>query len=1135
MKKKRKTTQQWEGNPCGKILKIMKLTFLLMLFAVFEVFATDATAQNEKVSIQQAETSVREVLKEIEAQSDYSFFFNESLINVERKVTVSIKNETIQQALDKLFEGTGVVYRLIDDNVILSNQVEKEVGVQKEFTVRGVVKDTSGEPIPGVNVIQKSNTLNGAITNIDGTFSITISDADDQLIFSFIGFEKQEVTVGGRTNLSITLMEESIGLDEVVAVGYGVTKRSSVTGAISSVKAEDLPKTASASVSNMLSGKASGVQVLQSSAQPGGGVNIVIRGAGSDKAGNQPLYVIDGFPINNSNVDPGGGDYEVGSRNPLNSINPNDIESIEILKDAASTAIYGARAANGVILITTKRGKEGRTNVDFSYTNSVQQIDRYYDMLDAKGFMQYSNILGKELYLISTNQYPYGPLDQNLSGYTPAYTQREIAEAGKGTDWWDEVTRLGKVNDANLSISGGNSKTNFLFSANYFDQEGLVVNSDFQRFSSRLNLDHKISDKLKFGVSATGSYIDNGNVQLGDAQWQASGVLVAALQMSPLIPIYDETGAYSINPNDATLPNPVSFREIDDNTIQKRLLANSYFEYQPIDGLILRTNVGVDTKSGLRSSYLPKTFLHGAAANGKANKALQNNMDQLFNLTANYNFTLNEVHNVSALVGYEFQRFAYDGYSTSVSGFYTDAFGSDNLGAAEGIPTVKSYRSKNVLASYFTRLSYNFSEKYIASMTLRRDGSSNFGEGNKWGLFPSAAIAWRMVEEDFIKPLDFVSNLKLRVSYGQTGNSGIGDKALAYYGPSYWPFMFGDSIVIPSNIIQLPNSDLKWETTTEFNVGLDYGFWRNRVAGTIEYYNKVVSDLLAYRTLPIYSELRSVADNIGKTQLSGFEFDIHTINIDKAVKWKTDINIATYNDKWKERNPDVVLNPWQGVNDPIRSMYGFVTEGVVQVGQDVPHMENELPGNLIYKDVNGFDENHQLTGKPDGKINDADKVFLGSTDPGFSFGIGNTVEYKGFDFNIFFYGMGDRVLMNTNKNKFLLGAQKLPTSENNMMTAVEDLFLSSKPSTTTPGIATNPYQGNSDYLIEDASFIRLKNVTLGYSLPKHLFNNKLNMRVYVDAQNLWLLTDYSGIDPEFDSLGAYPNAKTFSIGVNMNF
>lgn len=1107
-------------------------TIAFSLYCASSSFLMAQTA-NSSVSLNEKNKPLKEILVMIEKQTDYHFFYNEVETNVSQNVSVSVENVSLQITLEKLLKGTGIKYKIEDDNIILYK--EEANTSNKSKTIKGTVVDNLGMGVPGVNVFQSSNTTSGVITDFDGNFNITVDNPKEELVFSFIGFKTKKVAIGDKTELNVVLEEESVMLDEVVAIGYGVSKKSSVTGSITSVKAEDLPKSANASVNNMLSGRASGVQVLQTSAQPGGGVNIVIRGAGSVDAGNAPLYVIDGFPINNNSVEPGEGDYSVGKRDPLNSINPNDIESIEILKDAASTAIYGARAANGVVLITTKRGKEGRTNVDFSYTGSIQKVNNYFDMLDAKGFMEYSNILGREQFLIDRNMAPYGPIEQNFKDFRPLYSVKDIANAGKGTDWWDEVTRMGVVHDVNFSVSGGNSKTNFLISGSYFDQKGLVENSDFQRFTARLNIDHKISNKVKIGVSATGSYIDNGNVQLGSGEWQASGVLVAALQMSPVIPIYDESGNYYINPKDATLPNPVSYREIDDNTVQKRLLANGYLEYTPIKNLTLKANVGMDNKSGLRSTYLPTTFLHGASDNGKATKEINNNMDLLFNFTANYNFTINDKHNIGALLGYEYQNFMYDGFSSKVSNFFTDEFGSNNMGAGSGTPTVKSYKNATTLASYFGRLSYNFNEKYIASMTLRRDGSSNFGAGNKWGFFPSVAFAWRIIQEDFMKPAEFLSNLKLRLSYGQTGNSGIGDKAFAYYGPTEFPYMFGNNIVIPAGQTQMPNDKLKWETTTEFNVGLDYGFLQNRISGSIEYYNKVVSDLLSYRTLPVYNEIRSVADNIGATQLSGFEFDIHTVNLDGKFKWNTDFNISTYTDKWKERNPDIVLDPWVGVNDPIRAVYGYLTDGIVQIGQDVPQMEGERPGNLIYKDVNGYDENHKLTGKPDGKISDADMVLLGSTDPGFSFGFGNTFEYMGFDLNIFFYGMGDRVLMNTNKNKYLLGASRLPMNNNNMMTEVSELFRHDQPSTTHPGIAPNPYQGNNDYLIENASFIRLKNITLGYTFPRKWFKEKMNLRMYIDAQNLFTWTKYTGIDPETDSLGAYPNAKSVSFGLSLGF
>lgn len=1108
-----------------------KLQKCLLLIVSFCVFSHTMFSQDMHFSFNEKKTPIVKLIQKIEDGSKFRFFYNESLVNLEQPVDIMIENGSIQNVLEMLFNGTDISYKINEYEIVLTNQITKNTNI----VIKGKVADGKGEPLIGVSVYTKSHVSAGTMTDIDGNYSIVIGDTNEPLVFSYIGFENVEVVPGKKAVVNVTMTESYTMLDEVIAIGYGVQKRSSVTGSISSVKAEDLPKSANASVNNMLSGKASGVQVMQTSAQPGGGVNITIRGAGSDKAGNQPLYVIDGFPVNNSIFDPAGGDYNSGNRDPLSTINPNDIQSIEILKDAASTAIYGARAANGVILITTKRGAEGKTKVDISYTGTAQQIDRYFDMLDAKEFMNWSNILGREQYLISYNQAPYGPKPQDFKYYKPKYSAQEVAKAGKGTDWWDEVTRLGVVHDANVSIGGGSKKTNFMVSANLFDQQGLIVNSDFRRITARLNLDHSICDKVKFGVSATGSYVDNGNVQLGEAQWQASGVLVAALQMSPVAPVYDSNGDYYINPMDATLPNPVSYREIDDKTIQKRLLANAYLEYNPIKGLNVKASVGSDIKSGIKSTYMPTTFLHGAAAGGKASKSLSDNMDVLFNVVASYNTTVAQKHNIGAMAGYEYQKFYYSGFSASANNFFTDVFGSNNIGAGKGTPTVDSYKNNNSLTSLFTRLSYNYEDRYLVNFTLRGDGSSNFGTGNKWGIFPSVALAWRISKEKFMEKAKAVSMLKLRASFGQTGNSGIGDRAFAYYDITEFPFSFGDNVVIPANKTQLANPNLKWETTTEFNIGIDYGFLGNRINGSIEYYNKVVSDLLAFRTLPVYNELRSVADNIGSTQLSGFEFDIHTVNIEGKFRWLTDLNLSAYYDKWKSRNPDVVLNPWQGEHDRIRAIYGYKSAGIVQIGQDVPWMEGELPGNIIYKDINGYDENHKLTGKPDGKISDADKAYLGSSDPAFSFGFGNTFEFYGFDLNVFFYGVVGKTLLNKNKEKYLLGASRLPEFENNMMTAVKTMFTSSSPSTTVPGIAPNPYEGYSDYLIEDASFVRLKNITLGYTIPSKALKNKANIRVYFDVQNPFLFTKYTGIDPEFDSLGAYPNAKSFSFGLNLTF
>ncbi len=1000
--------------------------------------------------------------------------------------------------------------------------------------ISGRVTNSDKEPLPGVTVVIKGST-NGSITDVDGNYTISGLSVGDVLMFSFVGMKTEEVKVASQTNINVSMKSDAIGLDEVVSIGYGVQKRGSVTGSISTIKADELPTVANSSVTNMLSGKASGVMVQQNSAQPGGGMKISIRGSSSLEAGNEPLYVIDGFPVNNSEGEPAGGKYKHGSRNPLSSINPNDIESIEILKDASSTAIYGARAANGVILITTKRGKEGATKVEFSANRTVQQISNYFDMLDAKGFMEQSNILGKESYFIDNGLYPYGSKDPAMSAdYVPKFTQDQINNAGTGTDWWEEVTRPGKINEYNVSVSGGAKKTSFMTSINYYDQEGVVVNSDFQRFSARLNLDHEINEYVKMGISATGSQVKSGNVQLGDGLFQESGVLMSALVASPLVPIYDAYGEYKINPNNATLPNPVSFREISDNTITKRMMANGYIQVEPIKGLVFKSQVGIDDRNSNRGTHMPKTFLYGAQEQTSVSLATKQGTDYLFNTTVNYAKTIKNDHDLNFLFGYEYQKFTEMGFNTSNNNFFTDLMGTSNIGIAEGTAISNSSQSERVLASYFGRFSYNYAEKYIATFTLRRDGTSNFGANNRWGWFPSAAVAWRIIQEPFMANLEQVSNLKLRVSYGQTGNSGVGTRAFEFFDRKGY-YIFGNNPSTAIGKVQLANPDLKWETTTEFNIGLDFGFFENRITGSAEYFDRVISDLIANRRLPIYSDVNTITDNVGATQMRGFELELTTRNIDRQFKWDTNFNISSYKDNWKERNPDVILNPWESEKDPIRPIYGYLSDGIVQVGQDIPHMVDELPGNVIYKDINGFDENNQLTGKPDGKMNDADKVLLASEDPKLMFGLGNTFAYKGFDLNIFFYGMADRTLKNENKFKFMYDGTRILSSDHNQMKDISQIYTMDNPSTKHPGLAPQAEAGikESDFLLEDASFLRLKNITLGYRIPSRVFNNKLDVRLFLDAQNLWTLTNYTGIDPETDSLGAYPNQRSFSIGLNV--
>lgn len=1090
------------------------ISFLACLLISFNGYAQEI----KRISIDEKQITIKELIKLIEQKSDYAFAYAQDAFDINATVNVDAQNKPANEIISAAIPNVEVK---VDNKTIIILKREAPQS-SSAHNVTGIVYNDQKEPLIGVSVVNES-TGRGVITSSYGEYEIEV-DGDCNLQFSYIGYDPISIAVGARSNIDVTFTTSSIDIDPVVAVGYGVQKRSSVTGAIASIKAEDVSKTAITSVSNMLSGQVSGVQVTQSSAQPGAAISVVIRGAGSVNASNEPLYVIDGFPVSNESVEPGSGDrYSMGDRSPLNSINPNDIESIEILKDASATAIYGARAANGVVLITTKRGQDGKTKVEASYSHSFQKMDSYFDVLNAKEFMEMSNYLGKEYYRIQNNIYPYGSGDESLmSGYTNSYTEAQIAAAGEGTNWFNEVTRPGSIDDLNVSLSGGNAKTKFLISSNYYNQTGVVYNSDFMRVTGRVNLDHTINKMVKVGVNITGSYIENGNTQLGDGEWENSGVLVSALAFNPLISVYDAYGEYSVDSNNGTLPNPVSYREIDDTTAQKRVLTNAYIEVNPIKDLTARVNVGIDNNSATRRNYMPVDFLYGSQYDGKAYCSYTDKVDLLFNAVVNYSKEINNTHTISAMAGYEFQKFNSSGFSASNNDFFTDAFGANDLSAGSGTPSVDSWKSTDLIASYFARLNYTYKDRYVFNVTVRRDGTSNFGENNKWGVFPSAAISWRINNEEFMKSIEALNNLKLRVSYGATGNSSIGDGAYSYYGTE-GSVIIGGNKATSVTMTQLGNPNLRWETTTEFDIGLDFGFWNNRVYGTLEYYNKIVSDILMWNDLPTYSNVSTMADNVGSTQLSGFEFNIGARVSDRAFKWTIDLNGATYKNRWKERSPDVILAPYEGDGDPINAIYAYKMIGVAQIGQEVEYMPNILPGNQIYENVNGDDT-----------IDDSDIQLIGSSDPGFSYGINNTFEYKRFDLGVFMYGFGDYRITNPNKYKYEMDAYRLPLTGLNMMTTVADIWTAENPSTEKPGMASNAYGSSSDYLVEKANFLRLKSITLGYSLPQTLLRGA-DVRLYFDAQNVCVFTNYTGVDPETDGLGGYPNVQSYSLGVNVKF
>ncbi len=1130
-----------------KFYRAMTLGVSLLLAGNLAVNAQKVTFNGEQVSLKQA-------FEQIESVSKYKIAYNTAQLDVNRKVTLNQKDTDVLQVLDQLLAGTGCTYKVNENYIVITSQ---QTGAVKK--VHGVVKDVNGEPIIGANVVVKGNPSNGTITDLNGNFDLSVT-SNTTLQVSYIGYNTQELFVGKKTDFNIVLKEDTELLDEVVVVGYGTMKKKDLTGAVASVKMDDAPVGTVSTISHALAGKAAGLQVNTISAQPGSGSTFRIRGAASVNAGNDPLIIIDGFPVSptdDSKIQTG--KYDSGSSdNILASINPNDIESIEVLKDASSTAIYGARAGNGVIIITTKKGKTGAPKVTYSGTASVQTMAAKYEMLSAKDFMIQSNRYALEEWRRSNGIGVYGGKSEAEAAtpYTPYYTDAEIANPAYDTDWFKEITRTGFQTQHNLSVNGGTEMTKYLISGNFFKQNGVVKNNDMDRYTARVNVEQKVSKYVNLGVNMTLSRNTTNNVPLGAGQNENASIMVAAAQFSPILPVRDEEGEYVLNSQAAFLPNPVSLLEITDKTVKERMLGTAYVEIKPIEELTLKGNFGIDRNYQKHSVYMPKTTLYGQKTGGQANIAQYDKSDYLMELTANYSKRFGD-HNLNALVGYSFQRFTDESLSAGNSQFLIDGFLYNNLGAgAYPKPSVGSSASKSEMASFFGRINYSYKDRYLLTATMRADGASNFAKNNRWGYFPSVALGWRFTEEEFMQPLTSVlSNGKLRVSFGQTGNSNIGNRAISYYSTGN-NNEFGGTEQVGVYLSQMGNVDLKWETTTEWNVGVDLGFFKNRLNVTAEYFHKVVSDLLSERSLLGFQEVSTIAANIGETQSQGFELTINSTNFNtKNFGWNTDFTFSLYRDKWKTRDESWKPSAYSVYDSPIRYQYGYLSDGLIQPGETVDWMPGAIPGQVKIKDINGYVYNEDgsvkvdqhgiplKSGKPDGKLDDADKVIYGSSDPGYLLGLNNTFRWKNFDLNIYFYGQFDLLNSGSYKDLWLTGASGMTGIVNmyrgyNMPVSAKDVWTSDNQSAVRPGYFQDKSTwGIGDYYLQKSWFVRCRNITLGYTIPVNQGRNILsNVRVYFDVNNPFTITPYDGLDLETDnSVWAYPNVRSFSLGVDITF
>lgn len=971
--------------------------------------------------------------------------------------------------------------------------------------VTGVVTSAEdGESIPGASILVEG-TSRGVVTDVDGKFSIEAA-SNEVLAISFLGFVTQRVEVGNQTTINVSMPIDAVSLDEVVVVGYGTVRKSDLSGSVSSVKAESISAFPALSAVQTLQGRASGVQIQSNNGgQPGADYSIKIRGGTSINASSDPIRVVDGF---------------VGGEMPP----PEDIASIEILKDASATAIYGSRGANGVIMITTKKGTRGAVKVDFNSSYSFQKTTNKIDLLNGEQFADYMQEFGTYSYL------------------------------GSNTDWQDKIYRTGVISNNQLSVSGGSDNVTYYLSGTYFDQEGIIIGSDYKRYSFNGNVNVQAAERLKLGMSMYARRSEDVGVrtQEGSGGSGQAGVVGAAFRFNPDLGVYSDDGSYTVSQVGDQIDNPFAMAtEYDRQRITDRFQSNMFADVKITDWLSFKTTLGIGITNWRDGEFWPTTLIRGAGSNGLAAIDARKQSSLLSENYFTFDKDFND-HHVTWVNGYSFQSNESEAWRSSNAGFITNSsrFWALDQGSEPGVPT-SSY-TESILKSYYSRVNYSFLNRYIFTATVRYDGASNFAANNKWALFPSAAVAWDVKGESFMQSIDPLSQFKVRVSYGLVGNQAINPyQSLARLAPTY-------SSTAGANALRLgglANPELTWETTSQLDLGVDIGLLGGRINLTADYYDKVTDDLLFNRPLPSYVGVGSQLQNVGKVSNKGVELMLSTKNLVGAVTWDTDFIYSRNRNEVLELPDSVDIygtspghltlpNDTQLIieGQPVGVFYGYVYEGVYQNGDAfIPGsgFEQEAGGEK-FADISGPD------GVPDGELTADDRRVIGDPNPDFIWSFNNTITYKNFDLNIFFQGVHGNDMVS-----YTLMELETFSGKANATTAALDRWTPTNTDTDIPKASASRAFRMSSRFVHDASYVRLKNVSLGYTLPKSVLS-KLNirsLRVYASAQNLLTITDYPGLDPEvgYQNAGSgangnrnvgldyasYPNVRTYTFGINL--
>ncbi|SDR88252.1 TonB-linked outer membrane protein, SusC/RagA family [Mucilaginibacter mallensis] len=1154
-----------------------KLTFILMLLTFMDVSAK-VYSQDTKISLSVENVTLSKALKAIEAKSTYQFFYSNSHFPADKNITLNVKDVSVKEVLTNILAKTTYTYHLLGNQIIVI--ADKNVK-SSPIVIKGKVVDEKGIGLPGVNIHIKGTTT-GISTSSDGSYQITVPTENTILVYSFVGYKSQEITPNGQYILNINLVPESGSLNEVLVVGYGTQKKSDILGAVASFDAKNIEDKPLDRVEQALIGEMAGVQVRQQTGMPGVGLSILVRGTGSITAGNEPLYVIDGFPLEVSSQNSNG----TFTNNPLNNINPADIESVQVLKDAAAGAIYGSRAANGVVIITTKRGQTGKVKINFNANTGVSSVSKKLDVLSAQEWIEQATDVE------NTNWVASGAgrtADQTsaeraaILGLTNGAVNINYMSDPRWTepghpgltyvDWQDEVFRKALFENYNLSASGGTENVKYFISGNYLNQNGTLINSNYLNYGMRANVEANASKKIKFGINLAPTYSINNAPP-------AEGKDNQLMKLAQMVPIVESstginTGAYG-NPTyawaSAKLVSPYTYLKSTVNEIKiSRLLGTAYAEYDVLPGLAIKSTVNYDGISQTTKTYIPDYVVTGAASSLTTNPGLYSSgsytvlsqQDFLNENTISYNKTIANKHTISAVAGVSYNIVHDETVGLATAGGYANDIITTLNNAiptsAGATYTGTNTESNNTLFSYYSRLQYGYEDKYLISGTIRRDASSKFGADNRWGTFPSASVGWRISKESFFDDIKPVSDLKLRFSWGESGNNNIGNyNSVPTLSSANYNFGGNTPISATGQVVSgLANPYLKWETSTTYNAGLDASFFAGRINLTVDAYNKKNSDLLLNLPVLAASGFTTSLQNIGAVVNKGLEISLNTVNIRRQdFQWSMNANIAFNKNTVTALGPGnatiQIASAYSGSNAPYLlekglpefSYYVTKVEGILTAADianpKVAKIAGEMVGDPKYYDANG-----------DGVINANDRVVDGHPNPNYTWGWTNTFRYHDFDLSILVYGQqGGSILSYFGRAIDVAGStsQNILGVWNDRWTPQNQNYSAPRgkldPSYTVPYVT-------SDW-IYSTDFIRIQNITLGYNLKKLFPDSKAisAARIYFSLENYFGHDKYKGgVNPEAQNTnvsgnssyalpgdyGSMPLSKTASLGVNFSF